>query len=203
MPFGLLDSVSRVATINPLSGGIGGIVSLASRNLVSSFGQNLIQQLGQMVGLPQPLIDAAQSQFAFASGDVFGGISNLNEAAEGFAQNAGASFTDSANFSRDIQDNLQRMASDIAGGPEAREARAGGRGGSWLMAMARALGEKADMLADQMQGLADRMSSDKSDPSASLEFSAKSQEFGLFMNAASNALKTAGESLTTAARKGG
>ena len=36
-----------------------------------------------------------------------------------------------------------------------------------------------------------------------MAFSAKSQEFGLFMNAASNALKTAGESLTTVARKGG
>ena len=35
------------------------------------------------------------------------------------------------------------------------------------------------------------------------QFSAKSQEFGLFMNSATNALKTAGESLTTAARKGG
>ena len=42
-----------------------------------------------------------------------------------------------------------------------------------------------------------------SKPSDSLEFSAKSQEFGLFMNAASNALKTAGESLITVARKGG
>ncbi|NJR78476.1 hypothetical protein [Sphingomonas corticis] len=199
MDIGSLGGISRIAQLTPL----GGIMSLASRNLVSALGQNLIQQLGSAIGLPQPLIDAAQGQFAFASGDVFGGISNLSEAADGFAQAAGGSFTDRADFSRDIQDNLQRMASDIAGGPEAREARAGGRGGSWLMAMARALGEKADMLADQMQGLADRMSSDKSDPSASLEFSAKSQEFGLFMNAASNALKTAGESLTTAARKGG
>ena len=97
---------------------------------------------------------------------------------------------------------LMKTASDIAGGPEAKEAKAGGKGGSWLMAMARALGEKADKLAGEMQDMADKMAADKSDPSASLEFSAKSQEFGLFMNSATNALKTAGESLTTAARKG-
>ena len=100
-------------------------------------------------------------------------------------------------------DNLTKLATDIAGGPEAKEAKAGGKGGSWLMAMARALGQKADKLAGEMQDMADKMSADKSDPSASLEFSAKSQEFGLFMNSASNALKTAGESLTTVARKGG
>ena len=200
---GLLGGVSSLTPLGALGGGLGSILSLASRNLVSSFGQNLIQTLGQAVGLPQPLIDAAQGQFAFATGDVFGGISNLGEAAQGFAQAAGGSLTDGADFSREIMDSLTKTASDIAGGEEAREAKRGGTGGSWLMAMARALGEKADQLASEMEGLASEMSGSESDPSASLEFSAKSQEFGLFMNAATNALKTAGESLTTAARKGG
>lgn len=47
------------------------------------------------------------------------------------------------------------------------------------------------------------MSAEDSKPSDLMLFSAKSQEFGLFMNAASDALKTAGESLITMARKGG
>lgn len=54
-----------------------------------------------------------------------------------------------------------------------------------------------------MQGVTDKIKSSGSKPRDSLEFSAKSQEFSLFMNSANNALKTAGESLTTAARKGG
>ena len=184
------------------SSGLGAVASLAGKNLVSSFGQTLIQKVGDMLNIPQPLIDAAQAQFAMASGDPLGAVQNFGEAAEGFAKAAGAGMTDAADMGRKLLDTLMKTAADIAGGPEAKEAKAGGKGGSWLMAMARALGEKADKLAGEMQDMADKMAADKSDPSASLEFSAKSQEFGLFMNSATNALKTAGESLTTAARKG-
>jgi hypothetical protein len=199
----MFNSINPVNTIMQTAlGGAGGVAGLAARNLVSSFGQNLIQKIGDMLNIPQPLIDAAQAQFAMASGDPLGGLTNIQEAAQGFVEAAGGSLTEGAEFGRDILDNLMKMASDIAGGEDAKEAKSGGKGGSWLMAMARALGKKADQLADQMQNFADKMAKDKSDPSASLEFSAKSQEFGLFMNAASNALKTAGESLTTSARKG-
>lgn len=199
-------SINPVSSFNPVQAALKtttGLVSTASRNLVSSFGQNLIQSVGGMLGLPQPMIDAAQGAFALSTGDIAGGVTNAFEAGRGFAEAAGGSMTEAADFGRQIEKAIQQAAADIAGGPEAKEAKHGGKGGSWLMAMARALGEKADKLADQMQNMADKMASDKSDPSASLEFSAKSQEFGLFMNSASNALKTAGESLTTAARKGG
>ena len=54
-----------------------------------------------------------------------------------------------------------------------------------------------------MTELGDKIFAENSKPSDSMAFSAKSQEFGLFMNAAANALKTAGESFTTVARKGG
>lgn len=200
---GNINPVKTLATVALSSTGVGGIAALAGRNLVSSFGQSLIQKIGDTLNLPQPLIDAAQGQFAMATGDPIGGVRNFGEAAQGFAEAAGGSLTDAADFGRQLQDSLIKMATDIAGGPEAKEAKAGGRGGSWLMAMARALGAKADNLANQMQNLADKMSAENSKPSDSMAFSAKSQEFGLFMNAASNALKTAGESLTTVARKGG
>lgn len=180
-----------------------GALSAASRNLASSFGQNLIQTLGNALNLPQPLIDAAQSAYAASAGDVAGAVQNSYEAAQGFAEAAGDSTIGSSDFAHSYEDAVTSMGSQIAGGDEVRSARAGGKGGSWLMAMARALGAKADDLADQMQDLADQMSAKNSKPSDSLLFSAKSQEFGLFMNAATNALKTAGESLTTAARKGG
>lgn len=197
---GSINPLNAINKLNPLGGGLLGQLS---HNLVSSFGQGLIQKVGDMLHLPQPLIDAAQGEFAMMSGDPIGGIQNFSQAAEGLGRAVGGSVTDAADFGRKLMDMLTKTASDIAGGPEAKEAKAGGKGGSWLMAMARALGQKADKLAGEMQDMADKMSADKSDPSASLEFSAKSQEFGLFMNSASNALKTAGESLTTVARKGG
>jgi hypothetical protein len=189
-----------------LASGPAGWSALAAKTLMSSFGQGVIQQLGQQLGLPQSMIDAAQSEFSLAMGDFQGAAQNAFEAGAGFAQDLGGSVTDQADFGNQLNDSMMQTAASIAGGSEEmQEAKSGGGkggvGGSWLMAMARALGQKADQLADQMQDLADKMSSSKSDPSASLEFSAKSQEFGLFMNAASNALKTAGESLTTAARK--
>lgn len=199
----LLGNIMKVANVTPVGGALSTVASMASKNLVSSFGQNLIQKIGDLLNLPQPLIDAAQGQFAAMSGDPLGAVQNFGEAAQGFAEAGGKSLTEAAQYGRDMQDALTKMAQDIAGGPDAKEAKAGGKGGSWLMAMARALGQKADHLANQMQDLADKMSAKDSKPSDSMAFSAKSQEFGLFMNAASNALKTAGESLTTTARKGG
>ena len=198
----IVSNFVNPARIGPLGGGPLGL-GFAARQLVSSFGQSLIQKVGDLLNVPQPAIDAAQSAFALSTGDIAGGVTNAFEAGRGFAQAAGGSESDATDFGRQIEDAIRQAAADIAGGPEAKEAKSGGKGGSWLMAMARALGEKADKLAGEMQDMADKMAADKSDPSASLEFSAKSQEFGLFMNSASNALKTAGESLTTVARKGG
>lgn len=201
-------SINPLGSLNPLNAlataASGNLVSLATRNLVSSFGQNLIQQLGSALGLPQPLIDAAQGQFALASGDPLGAAQNYREAAEGFAGALGDSPLGQAEFARNADEALARMGSDIAGGEELRAARAGGgkAAGSWLMALASALGDKANDLAGQMKELADDMSAENSKPKDSMLFSAKSQEFGLFMNAANTALKTAGESLTTMARKG-
>jgi hypothetical protein len=201
--FGAITGLGKVATFGLTGAGVGGLLSLASRNLVSSFGQNLIQKLGTAMGLPQPIIDAAQGAFAAASGDPMGAARNAFEAGQGFAGAVGRGISDAADYGRDFDNAITRMAADIAGGDEFRSAKSGGKGGSWLMAMARALGAKADKLASQMEDLASKMSSENSKPSDSMAFSAKSQEFGLFMNAASNALKTAGESLTTVARKGG
>jgi hypothetical protein len=180
----------------------GGLSKISSLNLVSSFGQNLIQKLGDALHLPQPMIDAAQGAFASASGDPLGAATNAFQAGQGFAEAAGKSVTDSAEYGKQFEDFISQLAGDLAGGQEAKDAKSGGKGGSWLMAMARALGQKADKLADQMQNLADQMSAENSKPSDSALFGAKSQEFSLFMNAATNAIKTSGEALGTMARKG-
>ena len=198
---GFLNAINPTNVVaSVLTGGLGKATSL---NLVSSFGQTLIQKLGDAIGLPQPMIDAAQGGFAAASGDPIGAATNAFEAGQGFAEAAGKGLTQAAEAGQKFEDFISQMVGDLAGGQEARDAKAGGKGGSWLMAMAKALGAKADQLADQMQDLADKMSAENSKPSDSALFGAKSQEFSLFMNATNNAIKTAGESLTTMARKGG
>jgi hypothetical protein len=47
---------------------------------------NLIQRLGQQIGLPQPMIDLAQSAFANSVGQPGLMRQNIGEAVRGFAQ---------------------------------------------------------------------------------------------------------------------
>ncbi len=197
--FNPINVVSQVA-LGVATGGTSIFAQLATQ-LVSQIGQQFIQQLGSQLGLPQTAIDVAQGAFAGAAGDYQGASSNFQEAASAFSGALGAGPAEQGDFTRQLEDVINQQASSMAGGEDAREARSSGKGGSWLMAMARALGEKANHLADEMQDLADDMASPSAKPGASLEFGAKSQEFGLFMSSANTAIKSAGEALSQAARK--
>ena len=206
-----INSFSSQLT-NPLSlaqlaMGPAGWASLAARTLMSAIGQQVIQQLGEKLGLPQSTIDMAQGAFCAATGDKAGVRQNLQEAIGGFAETFNASPAEEGAANRDVNDAIDRMVSQMADGEDAKAARAGGKGGkagssgqSWLMALAEALGEKLDKMAGEMSSMADKIT-DKS-PSLTAKFGAKSQEFGILMNAATNAIKTVGEGLSNSARKG-
>lgn len=198
MDFGI-GNVINPANLALAAAGPAGWAAIAARTLMSSIGQEVIQQLGQQLGLPQSTIDLAQSAYAGATGDYQGAALNAQEAAANFAEAYGASPTESGDFQRDVNDAIFNMANDMAGGEEMRAARAGGRGGSWLIAIAQALGEKLDAMAQEMTQMANNISDDT--PSLTTLFSAKSQQFGIMMNAASTAIKTLGESLANTARK--
>lgn len=176
-----------------------GWLAIAGKTLLSSVGNQLIQNLGQDLGLPQSVIGMAQGVFAAYMGDDQGAIQDVTGAAQDFAQTLGASPVDQGNFASDINKALGNASASIAGGEEMKEARAGGKGGSWLMALAEALGQKLDKMADDMNSMASQISDDK--PSLTTLFSAKSQEFGILMNAATTAIKTIGDGLSAAARK--
>jgi hypothetical protein len=198
--------------INPLglaqlAMGPAGWASLAARTLMSAVGQQVIQQLGEKLGLPQSTIDMAQGAFCASMGDKAGVRQNVEEAIGGFAEAYNASPAEQGEASREVKDALDKMVSHMADGEDAKAARAGGKGGkagssgqSWLMALAEALGEKLDKMAGEMSSMADKIT-DKS-PSLTAKFGAKSQEFGILMNAATNAIKTVGEGLSNSARKG-
>lgn len=206
----ILSSLGGIAT-NPLSiaqlaMGPAGWASLAARTLMSAIGQQVIQQLGEKLGLPQSTIDMAQGAFCASMGDKAGLRQNLQEAIGGFAEQFNASPAEQGDANRQVEDAINKMVSGMADGEDAKAARAGGKGAkgtsgqSWLMALAEALGKKLDKQAAEMSKMADQIT-DKT-PSLTAKFGAKSQEFGILMNATTNAIKTVGEGLANSARKG-
>jgi hypothetical protein len=205
-----LDSFNPVSLLaTSMFGPIGGVVAQLAQQVFSSFGQNLIQQLGQNLGLPQSTIDMAQSSFAGSIGDFQGAALNLDEAVAAFGAGTGASPTQVGNAQSGMEDLLRNFIDDLSQSEEFKNAKAsGGKGGSsagstgapgWLMAMAQALGKELDRLGDDMASRADSLSGD--DPSASAEFGVVSQQFSMLMNATNNAIKSVGEAMANTARK--
>jgi hypothetical protein len=196
--FNPVNLVSQVA-LGVATGGTSLFAQLATQ-LVSSIGQQVIQQVGQQLGLPPAIIDLAQGAFAAEVGDFSGLQQNVQEAADNFSGALGASPAEQGGFSNEINDVINRMASDLATSDDAKNAKLGGKGQSWLMAIASALGKKLDKMSNELSSMADQVT-DKN-PSMTTKFGAKSQEFSILMNSATNAIKTIGEGLANSARKG-
>lgn len=193
---GGFNPVSLLATA--ALGPMGPLAQIALQ-VVSQIGQNFIQQMGERLDLPQSMIDLAQADYASSRGDVIGTAGNLDEALDAFGREAGATPAEVGEFDRGVQDMLTDSVLNLSGSEEAREAKSGGRGGSWLRVMAEALGKKLDASAHEMQDLANKI--DKKDPSTTTDFQVASQEFSLLMNAATTAIKTVGEAMANTARK--
>lgn len=216
-----LNPVNLAATA--MFGPLGGIASQLITQIASQIGQQIIQQLGDELGLPQSSIDMAQGAFAGSMGDTQGAQLNLQEAIEALGQEFGGSPAEVGDFQRMVDDAVNSLVADLgksederaAGGGRGRGAGgaggAGGTGGAgassigssggggWLMAIATALGEKLDEMADEMSGMAEQLSKD--DPSLTAKFSALSQQFSMMFNATSTAIKTIGEAMANTARK--
>jgi hypothetical protein len=86
-----------------------------------------------------------------------------------------------------------------AGGARPSSGSGAGQAAGWLRAMAEALGKTLDDLAHEMEAAAEAI--DKEDPSTSVKFQVISQQFGIVMNAASTAIKSVGEAMSSMARK--
>lgn len=204
---GLFGIVSQIA-LAAATGGSSVIAQMAMK-IATEVASAVIQQLGQQMGLPQPMIDMAQGFVRGAGGDAAGAAREFGEAQSGlgsliqsFTRQTGGSPIDAARLEQDINRQVGQMAAEAGQSDDARAARAGGRqvAGGWLMAIAQALGEKLDVMAADMQSTAAAIN--KEDPSTTAKFSAATQEFGLLMGATNNAIKTLGEALNQTARKG-
>ncbi|UNK42301.1 hypothetical protein MNO14_15405 [Luteimonas sp. S4-F44] len=83
----------------------------------------------------------------------------------------------------------------------------GGKGESWLVAIAKAMGAKLGEKAEKMTELSDKLGGLDSKKDAKefsktqMEFQAESQMFSMLSNTISTAIKSIGEGLTSAARK--
>ena len=189
--FGIdLNPVSLITTAR--FGPAGGLFAQLAQQVVSQFGQQLLGQIGQGMGLPQSAIDLAQSSYSAANGDMPGTAENLMDAVDQLGQASGASPAEIGDAQGAIQKLLNQQATDAIESDEAKEAKAGGRGGGWLRALARALGEAADKTAKKL---------DNATPSQSAEYAADAQAFSMLMNSINTAIKAIGEALSSIARK--
>ncbi len=199
---GLLRSVINPVNLVQIAMGPAGWAGLAMRTIGAQIGMNLIQQLGQKIGLPQPMIDMAQSAFASSAGMPGLARQNMQEAIQGIAQQFGLGFRDIASLERaareDVDNGLNSLLAANSESQEQREARAS-RGGSWLMAIAETLGRKLDAKASKLEGMASKLDDDK--PSATAKFSAESQRFSMLFNSTNTAIKTIGEAMSRSANK--
>lgn len=197
----IFSNVINPSSIAMLAAGPAGWATLAAQSLMSAVGQQIIQQLGDQLGVPQSMIDLAQAQFAGSMGDFQGVRTNLNEAIEGFAgpMNAGPAQTGAAQSQ--MNDAVNNLVADLAESREAKEAKAGGAAGAggWLMAIATTLGRELDQMAGDLEQMAGQLSKD--DPSMTAQFGALSQQFGMMFNATSTAIKAIGEAMSGMARK--
>ncbi len=195
--FSSISPVSLLAT--SMMGPMGGIVAQLAQQVMSQMGQQVIQQMGQQLGLPQSAISGALLSFSGAMGDVPAVASGLDDAIASFGEAQGASPLDIGRAQGDAQDAIRDILNNLSETDEVKEARSGGRGGSWLRAMAEVLGQKLDASAHEMQDLANRVTKD--DPSTTTDFNVVSQEFNMLMNAATTAIKTIGEGMGKAASR--
>jgi hypothetical protein len=198
--FGInLSSISMLSTV--ALGPVGGLAAQLGTQIFAGMGQQLLQGMGERLNLPQSVIDLETAGFSAQTGDIAGGLSGMRDSISALGQETRAGLADIQTQQQDTEDALHQILDNLAQSPEVKEIREnGGRGGgSWLRAMADALGKKLDALADEMNDLANKIT--KSDPSTTTDFTVASQEFNMLMSATTNAIKTVGEAMGKSASR--
>ncbi|QTD56142.1 hypothetical protein [Parasphingorhabdus cellanae] len=195
---GIFKSMVNPMNLAQLAMGPAGWASLATQMIGSAIAQTAIAQLGQMMGLPPSMISAAQNTFALASGTQ-GMPTSIGDAVSQVGDMFGLSPSQQGILERNAMSDLNDFVSSLSEGKDAKEARAGGKGGSWLMAIAEVLGKQLDKQAKELEEMAGQISDDT--PSLTAKFGAKSQQFSMMFNATSTAIKAIGEAMSQMARK--
>lgn len=206
---GLMGSVfNPVTAMTQLAMGPAGWASLAVQLLGSAIGKQVIQQLGQQLGLPQGMINLAQNAFAAGTGTI-GGPSTIADAVSQLGQAFNLSPAQQGELQRaaeqDSRDMFEQLADAFKSGKDMAEAKKAAAGGkrSWLQVIADSMAEALDKKVEDMDKMAkalDKQGSNKS-VKASTDLQVAGQEFSYLMNASSTVIKTIGEGLSSMARK--
>ena len=221
---GLLSSVVNPANIGLAMMGPGGWAAMAFRTIGSAVAQQVIQQVGQRLGLPQSTIDMAQAAFAQATGNPGVARMNVREAVAGLTQQHNLSPQQQGELVRAGDRSVASMNKILDGMLKRMSASDGAEeGGSVLMRIARALGglmdEKMNNLASKADQLG-RVGTEKGNVHTSggneggltakgqgefgklsAEVQALGQEIGYLSQAISSTIKSIGEAASTVARK--
>lgn len=165
-------------------------------------------------GMPKFLADEVKGKIDSIIGGLLQPVSA--DAAQQASQHVGNAFE---SFKNDFAQSLVKMVVDqMKEDRESQPGNGGGssstkpaKGGSWLEALAKAMGASLGDKAAKMVELSDKVASTaggegkeaaKANTEATLELQGASQMFSLMQNAFSAAIKAIGEGLSQAARKG-
>jgi hypothetical protein len=228
----IFSSIGRAllnpATLMQLAMGPAGWAAMAVRTIGMAIGQQVIQQIGQRLGLPQSMISMAQSAFSMAAGQPGAPVRSISEAVSQMAGQFNMSPAQAGAVERDANASLNQILGNIGRrGVEAEEGGTptGGTTGkkSFLVALAEAMGALMDQKAAQMEKLAGEITTATSGGQAGFingvdgsknsaeatKLSSKTallqaygQELGILSNAFSQVAKSFGDAQTTNARKG-
>lgn len=211
--FGIKLNFASIAQLGlaAMTGGSSLFLSTALKTMGSQIAMNVLQRLGQEMGLPQPMIDLAQASFAMQTGQPGLARQNIGEAVRGLGEQFGLSPMERGELERAANDDTNNMFEKLADAfksgkemAEARRSRGGSRGaGSWLQAIADSMAKVLDQKIQDMDKMAkalDKQGSNKSVKS-STDLQVAGQEFSYLMNSSSTVIKTIGEGLAGMARK--
>ena len=210
----LVSTVAQTALAS-VTGGASALIQAALTQAISSIGQQVLQVVGQQLGLPQSVIDLAQSAFSAASGNTGGAFQSISESAAGLAAATGGGSFEAGEIERQMNDIVQDLVDKTL-----EKARTGGRdedgnsipgganGKSFMLRLALALGSVLDAKMERMAEIGEKIDaeSQKKKPkmgSLSAEMTAVGKELDFVSQALNNALKSIGESASTLARKQG
>lgn len=213
---GLTGSLFNPISLAQVAMGPAGWASLAARVVMQAVGQQIIQSLGQKLGLPQGVIDLAKTAFSTAAGGA-GGLGgsplSIGDAVGQVASGSGMTAAAQGALTRELTDQAENIAeklftasregSDRAKTEGSRNGKVGS--GNWLRAIAEAMAASMDSKIEEMQSLAktyDGQSKDNKSTKTMTDLQVATQEFSYIMQSTTNMIKTIGEGLSTIARKG-
>jgi flagellar hook-basal body complex protein FliE len=161
--------------------------------LTQAFGEAIkgaVEQLGKEAGMPKFIQDLVKKAVTEALGGAQKeSTSQTDEYAKKQAGDATKSLQDQVQQNL-VNDTLTNMKGKSKGA------------GSWLEALAAALGEAANKQAARVEELSSAVTGDgKDQPKAMTDLQAASQRLSFMMNAIDQVIKTIGEALSAAARK--